>query len=125
MDKKNYATTILLVEDDVISKKIIIRFLNMYKVIAVSNGIEAIETFNKESVDLILMDVRMPEMDGITATLNIRQIEKYTKKHIPIIAVTACALNGDREKCIEAGMDDYITKPIDLMYLLDIIEKWI
>jgi len=75
------------------------------------NGFEAIKLFEENEFDLILMDVQMPEMDGIEATKRIRKMEEGTFRHIPIIAVTAFAFENDREKILEAGMDDYISKP--------------
>jgi CheY-like chemotaxis protein len=76
-----------------------------------TNGKEALELFGVKQYDLILMDIMMPVMDGITATKKIREIEATGERHIPIIAVTANALAGDRENCLAAGVDDYIAKP--------------
>ena len=78
----------------------------------VSNGEEAVSLVEKEKFDLVLMDVQMPKMDGIKATALIREKEKSTASHIPIVALTAHALKGDRERCLEMGMDDYLSKPI-------------
>jgi len=104
---------ILLAEDNLINQKVSIKILNRagYIVTAVGNGVEVLEIVDKDNFDLILMDIQMPEMDGYAATREIRkQNNGYSK--IPIIALTAHALMGDREKCIKAGMNDYITKPI-------------
>ena len=92
--------------------------------ILANNGKEAIEALKKEEVDVIFMDVQMPEMDGFEATTHIRTIETY--RHIPIIAMTAHAMKGDRDRCLEAGMDEYISKPIraDQLYqILDTVIK--
>jgi two-component system sensor histidine kinase/response regulator len=69
------------------------------------------------------MDVQMPEMDGLTATARIRELEKKTNRHVPIIAMTAHAMRGDRERCLEAGMDDYVSKPISSTILLEAIRR--
>jgi len=117
--------TILIAEDDFVSRKIVNKYLTEkgYKIINASNGLEALTLYQKENPHLILMDIRMPEVDGFTATKMIRDHEKQTGVHIPIIAVTAFAIQGDREKCLEAGMDEYFSKPVDLSKLIEMIEK--
>jgi len=104
---------VLLAEDNIINQKIVL--LSLQKVVrqidVATNGKEALELFGLKQYDLILMDIMMPVMDGITATKKIREIEVTTERHIPIIAVTANALAGDRENCLAAGVDDYIAKP--------------
>ncbi|WP_378957045.1 ATP-binding protein [Pelosinus sp. sgz500959] len=119
--------TVLLVEDDLVSRNLVTILLekNGFKVIAVENGREAIDAFEKEKFDMILMDINMPYLDGYSATTQIRLIEKNMKFRTPIIAMTAYGLKGDREKCLEAGMDDYISKPININQVLDIIQKYI
>jgi CheY-like chemotaxis protein len=82
-----------------------------------ANGLEALSQWQTEKFDLIFMDVQMPEMDGLTATRQIRQAEEACGLHIPIVAMTARAMAGDRERCLEAGMDDYITKPLNRVSL--------
>jgi CheY-like chemotaxis protein len=82
------------------------------------NGLEALRSLEKKKYALVLMDMEMPEMDGLTATRNIRAHEAAVGGHIPIIAMTANALQGDRERCLEAGMDGYISKPINLAALI-------
>ena len=87
----------------------------------VNNGREAIAALQTEKFDLVLMDVQMPEMDGLEATEKIRAGEQHTGTHIPIIAMTAHALKGDRERCLAAGMDGYIAKPIHVAELFKVI----
>ena len=100
-------------------------FLNIkeFKTLVAENGQIAIEIFKNTNIDMILMDVQMPVLDGFEATKQIRELEKEMKKHTPIIAMTAYALTGDREKCIKIGMDDYISKPIELDTIYGIIKK--
>ena len=88
-----------------------------------NNGAEAVDFFRTGNFDLIFMDVQMPEMDGYAATAAIRDVEKHTGKHIPIIAMTAHALKGDREKCLAAGMDDYLSKPARLTEIEQAINR--
>ncbi len=116
---------VLLAEDNLINQKVSIKMLNRagYKVTAVDNGAEVLEKLNQETLfDIILMDVQMPEVDGFTATQKIRSGDNG-RTDIPIIALTAHALRGDREKCIDAGMDDYLTKPIIADTLIEKIDK--
>jgi CheY-like chemotaxis protein len=87
------------------------------EIIEAKNGIEAIEKYQKMSPDLILMDVHMPELDGISATKKIREIELSTGNNVPIIALTAGALKEDQEKCFAVGMNDFLTKPLDFNLL--------
>ena len=89
------------------------------------NGKVVIDLLNKEHFDLILMDLHMPEMDGYTATSVIRKMDDQEKRTIPIIALTAAAIKGEKEKCIAAGMDDYISKPFETQDLIDMIYKHI
>lgn len=120
--RKNYK--ILLAEDNIINQKVAIRMLNSsgYKVDAVMNGEQAINIYSDQDYDLILMDVQMPEMDGFTATKKIREMDP-PKNSIPIIAITAHALVGDRERCLEAGMNDYVSKPIMAKDIVQIIDR--
>ncbi|NOX37173.1 MAG: PAS domain S-box protein [Calditrichaeota bacterium] len=118
---------ILVAEDNAVNQKLARRLLEKmgYRVSIANNGLEAIRMYQKGQFDLILMDVQMPEMDGLTATRNIRELEATRNGgRIPIIALTAHAMQGDREKCLEAGMDDYITKPIKRQELEAVLEKF-
>ncbi|MBK9209292.1 MAG: response regulator [Anaerolineales bacterium] len=117
--------TILYVEDNPDNRNLIRRVLNAegYSVVEAINGKQAIEKLESNSVDLILMDINMPDMDGYTLTAKIKAIQKYSK--IPIVAVTANVMRGDREKSLEAGCDGYIQKPIDIDALAQQIERFI
>ena len=79
--------------------------------------------YEKSSLDLVLMDIQLPEMSGFEVTLAIREKEKLTNSHVPIIATTAYAMSGDKEKCLNVGMDDYINKPIDIKKLCEVVER--
>jgi CheY-like chemotaxis protein len=116
---------ILLAEDQIINRKIVIQLLEKkgWNVKAVENGRLAFEIASSQRFDLILMDVQMPEMDGYDATRNIRIAENDKNYHTPIVAMTAHAMKGDREKCLAAGMDYYITKPVNPSELYETIEK--
>ena len=105
---------ILLAEDSVVNQKLAVSLLKQagHEVVVVNNGLDAVSAVKREHLDLVLMDVQMPELDGFDATKRIRQLEHGTGRHIPIIAVTAHAMKGDRERCLSAGMDSYISKPI-------------
>jgi PAS domain S-box-containing protein len=106
---------ILLAEDNAVNQKIATRMLEKlgHRVAVAGNGQEALDAIARHGFDAIFMDVQMPEMDGLKATEKIREGERQTQLHMPIIAMTAHAMKGDRERCIEAGMDGYISKPIN------------
>ena len=140
-EAKKQKVRILLVEDNIVNQKLAKIMLTKvgYQVDVANDGKEAVEkyTTSPEHFDLILMDVQMPEMDGMEATAEIRKLETRNLKlknhnsttellnHVPIIAMTAHALKGDRERCIEAGMDDYVSKPIQPDKLLEAIKRHI
>ena len=90
----------------------------------VGNGRKAVAAFEEMNPRMILMDVSMPEMNGLEATAAIRELEAASGTRVPIIGVTAHALKGDRERCLEAGMDDYLAKPISPKALLEKVERW-
>jgi CheY-like chemotaxis protein len=116
---------ILLAEDNLVNQKLGLRVLEKrgHTVKIANNGLEALTALEKESFDLVLMDVQMPEMDGFEATEAIRRKEKKSGGHVPIIAMTAHAMKGDKEKCVRKGMDGYVSKPIKAEELLEVIEK--
>jgi CheY-like chemotaxis protein len=115
---------ILLAEDGLVNQKIAVEMLTQrgHTMVVTSNGKEALEALSHEAFDLILMDVQMPVMDGFEATAAIRAQERVTGGHIPIIAMTANAMQGDRERCLEAGMDSYVAKPIRARDLYQAVE---
>jgi PAS domain S-box-containing protein len=116
---------VLLAEDNVINQKLGVRLLEKHGhvVVVVNNGREVIQALAREPFDLVLMDVQMPEMDGLEATAQIRQHEQAGGRRLPILAMTAHAMKGDRERCLEAGMDGYIAKPIQPRELYDAIDR--
>jgi len=119
--------TILVVEDYAINKKVAQIYLSElgFQTHIVSNGKEALDAMATQDFGLVLMDCQMPELDGLAATRTIRERESQTGKRVAIIAVTAHAMEGDRERCLSAGMDDYISKPIDPIVLRRITDTWL
>ena len=115
---------ILLAEDNVVNQEIAVTLLTKrgHSVVVANDGQQALSTLDKEVFDLVLMDVQMPVMGGLEASTAIRKRERNTGRHIPIIAMTAHAMKGDREKCLGAGMDGYISKPISVKALMQAIE---
>jgi two-component system, sensor histidine kinase and response regulator len=115
---------ILICEDAVINQRVASRLLERegYQVDIAANGTIAVEKFRSESWDVILMDVQMPELDGFEATRCIRQLEDG-RTHVPIIAMTAHAMKGDRERCISAGMDGYLSKPFAARELYEAVQQ--
>lgn len=116
---------ILVAEDNAVNQKLAVRLLEKmgHRVSVVSDGLEVLVALEDEDFDLILMDVQMPNLDGLEASKRIREKERKTGGHLPIIALTANALDGDRERCLEAGMDSYLSKPIQVTLLQEEIEK--
>ena len=110
----NAFLSVLIAEDNLVNQRLAVRLLEKrgHQVAVAATGIEALKALEKEKFDLVLMDVQMPEMDGLEAAMAIRQKEKGSGFHQPIVALTAHAMKGDREKCLAAGMDGYLTKPI-------------
>jgi CheY-like chemotaxis protein len=117
---------VLLAEDNAVNQKLAARLLEKqgHQVTVTANGREALAALDRETFDAVLMDVQMPEMDGFEATAAIRIREQNTGAHLPIIAMTAHAMQGDRERCLAAGMDDYISKPINSGELIGILEQF-
>jgi CheY-like chemotaxis protein len=124
-EQKRHGMRILLAEDNPINQKLAMVLLQKagYSVDVVGNGSLAVEKVKEGKYKAVLMDVQMPEMDGLEATMHIRQ-QTGAGKHIPIIAMTAHALKGDRERCLSAGMDDYVSKPLDPRLLLRKLDEW-
>ncbi|MBI2810940.1 MAG: PAS domain-containing protein [Candidatus Melainabacteria bacterium] len=120
-------TLILIAEDQKVNQRLAMLQLRELgcEAIAVSNGSEAVEAARKTSYAVILMDCQMPEMDGFEAARTIRAMEQETGQHVPIIAMTAQAMTGDREQCLAAGMDDYISKPVTSKKLADVLRRWL
>jgi two-component system, sensor histidine kinase and response regulator len=116
---------ILLAEDNLVNQRLTVRLLEKmgHQVVVAQNGREALEILRGGSFDLVLMDVQMPEMDGFAATQEIRKSEQGQQAHLPVIAMTAHAMKGDREGCMEVGMDGYIAKPINLAELQRVIDE--
>ena len=116
---------ILLAEDNSVNQKLAIRILEKFghRAIVANHGREAVELYQDGDYDLVLMDVQMPEMNGYEATAAIREVEEGTDRHIPIIAMTAHAMKGDRERCLAAGMDGYVSKPVEAPALFEAIES--
>lgn len=121
----NAPARILLVEDNKVNQLVAIAMLSTrgYEIEIAENGVQAVEAVAKSRFDVILMDIQMPKMNGVDATKEIRQLAS-DRCSIPIIAVTANAMRGDRETYLAAGMDDYISKPINSKQLIEKIEYW-
>jgi len=117
--------SILLVEDSIINQRVALGLLQRHghKISVADNGKDAVEAATAGAFDLVLMDVHMPDMDGLLATKEIRKIEARIGKRTPIIAMTADAMKGDKERCLDAGMDDYVSKPIQAEELYRVIQR--
>jgi two-component system sensor histidine kinase/response regulator len=118
---------VLVAEDNAVNQRLATRLLEKrgHRVTVMANGRQAVEALANQTFDLVLMDVQMPEMDGFEATAAIRERERHNGSHIPIIALTAHAMKGDRERCLIAGMDGYLSKPIRPQELDEILEKYL
>lgn len=118
---------VLVVEDVPSQQKLLVTMLGKYGHTAYTadNGQEAIEMFQEHPVDIVLMDVQMPGMSGLEATLAIRAYEAELGTHVPIVAITAHALSGDAEKCLAAGTDAYLRKPVNLVELMALLRRLI
>ncbi len=118
---------ILLVEDNLLNQRVVMFSLKKYnhEVIVANNGVEAVERFEEQTFDVILMDIMMPLMDGLEATVKIREVEKniISHKRTPIIALTANTMDNDKEKCISYGMDEFMSKPFDIEKLKSIFRE--
>ena len=114
---------ILLAEDNAVNQKLALRLLEQmgYRADVASNGLEAVESVERQAYDVVLMDVQMPEMDGLDATRAIRALTNLRQPRI--IAMTANAMQGDREMCLAAGMDDYVSKPIRVAELIEALRR--
>jgi len=116
---------VLLAEDNLVNQRLGARILEKvgHEVVVVGDGQQAVDALAAEEFDVVLMDVQMPNMSGLEATAAIRSREQRTGRHVPIVAMTAHAMSGDRERCRQAGMDDYLSKPIDRTAMLEVIEQ--
>jgi signal transduction histidine kinase/CheY-like chemotaxis protein len=125
LPRQRRSLRVLLAEDNVVNQLVASRLLQKqgHEVVIAGNGREALEQLQRQHFDVILMDVEMPEIDGYMATAAIRRMEVATHAHIPIIAMTARALKGDRARCLKAGMDDYVSKPLEPELLFEAIER--
>jgi PAS domain S-box-containing protein len=126
-EQRRFGLRLLLAEDNPINQKLAVVLLQKagYSVDAVETGAQAVEKIKTQRYNAVLMDVQMPEMDGLEATRQIRAWEQERGLHIPIIAMTAHALRGDREKCLEAGMDDYVSKPLEPKALFNALDRFL
>ncbi len=126
-EQRKLGLRILLAEDNSINQKLAVILLQKagYSVDAVETGAQVLKKVQDSLYSAVLMDVQMPEMDGLEATRRIRELEKETSWRIPIIAMTAHAMQGDRERCLEAGMDDYVSKPLEPKVLFNVLERWV
>jgi len=117
---------ILLAEDGLVNQQVALGLLRMkgHEVVVANNGNEAVAALQRQSFDVVLMDVQMPEMDGFEATRVIREKERETGRHTPIIAMTASAMKGDRERCLDSGMDGYLSKPVEPKQLYQTLDQF-
>jgi CheY-like chemotaxis protein len=126
--KRTNRGKLLLAEDNAVNQQVALAILKIegYQVTVAKNGIEAVDAYSKSEFDLVLMDCHMPEMDGFEATRNIRQVQKQSSlKRIPIIALTANAMQQDRDECLNAGMDDHLSKPYTRLQMRAMLDRWL
>jgi CheY-like chemotaxis protein len=116
---------VLLAEDNLINQRLATRLIEKrgHQVILAATGREALAKLEENEIDVVLMDVQMPDMNGLQATTLIREKERGLDRHMPVIALTAHTMKGDREKCLDAGMDSYITKPVNAQELIYVLES--
>jgi CheY-like chemotaxis protein len=126
-DISSRKANILVAEDNIVNQRLVKELLirKNFEVTIVENGLKIFDILEQTHFDIILMDIQMPVMDGLEATAIIREIEKGTHKHIPIIGITAYAVKADKEKCLSAGMDDYLAKPFIKEEFYNMIEKYL
>src|SRR5262249_24412805 len=117
---------ILVAEDNAVNQRLVVRLLEKqgHETVVVTTGKAALAALERQPFDRLLMDVQMPEMVGFEATAEIRILERGTGRHLPIIAMTAHAMKGDRERCLESGMDGYVSKPIQARELLQAVAEF-
>jgi CheY-like chemotaxis protein len=121
-----FGAKVLVVEDNLDNQKVLVHMLERYgcRVDVAGNGHEAVHATGQMVYDCLFMDCQMPDMDGYAATAMIRQREIRTGQRVPIIALTASAMSSDRERCLAAGMDDYLSKPVKVQDLVTMLRKW-
>jgi CheY-like chemotaxis protein len=122
---RQFSARVLLVEDNPINQKVALNMLEKLgcQIDLASDGREALERIEGSSYDLVFMDVQMPVLDGLAATIALRERERGGQTHLPVIAMTAHAMTGDRERCLAAGMDDYVGKPVHLAMLERVLAR--
>lgn len=125
-DKVEHPLHVLLAEDNPVNQQLALELLQMrgHNVRIAENGKEVLSALEREPFDVILMDLQMPVMDGFQTTAAVRERERKTGAHIPIIAITGSAMQGDRQRCLDAGMDGYLCKPIRFRELFETVEQF-
>ncbi len=125
-DKVEHPLHVLLAEDNPVNQQLALELLQMrgHNVRIAENGKEVLSALEREPFDVILMDLQMPVMDGFQTTAAVRERERKTGAHIPIIAITGSAMQGDRQRCLDAGMDGYLCKPIRSRKLFETVEQF-
>jgi len=123
-DKADRSVHVLVAEDNLVNQQLVVQLLEMrgHSVTLAQNGREVLAALEKDSFDVVLMDVNMPEMDGYQTTAAIREREKGNGRRLPIIAITGLAMKGDRERCLQVGMDAFLCKPLRSQELFAVVE---